>query len=59
MAPPLVVEGKVAKGETFKDIPDDMEVVPSPTDAFEGLLMSSCAARNPPDYIRFMAIYQV
>ncbi|XP_011180596.2 uncharacterized protein Tex2_1 isoform X1 [Zeugodacus cucurbitae] len=58
MAPPLVVEGKPEKGETFKDIPDDMEVVPSPTDAFEGLLMSSCAARNPPDYIRFMAIYQ-
>ncbi|XP_069968035.1 uncharacterized protein [Bactrocera oleae] len=59
MAPPLMVEGgKLTKGETFKDIPDDMEVVPSPTDAFEGLLMSSCAARNPPDYIRFMAIYQ-
>ncbi|XP_020717892.1 uncharacterized protein LOC101453123 isoform X2 [Ceratitis capitata] len=61
MAPPLVVEGKTDKtdkSETFKDIPDDMEVVPSPTDTFEGLLMSSCAARNPPDYIRFMAIYQ-
>ncbi|XP_018787857.1 PREDICTED: uncharacterized protein LOC108968336 isoform X2 [Bactrocera latifrons] len=59
IAPPLVVEGgKMAKGDAFKDIPDDMEVVPSPTDTFEGLLMSSCAARNPPDYIRFMAIYQ-
>ncbi|XP_036337201.1 uncharacterized protein LOC118747299 isoform X2 [Rhagoletis pomonella] len=58
MAPPLVVESKTEKSEMFKDIPDDMEVVPTPTDTFEGLLMSSSAARNPPDYIRFMAIYQ-
>ncbi|XP_054732223.1 uncharacterized protein LOC129240455 isoform X1 [Anastrepha obliqua] len=54
MAPPLVVESK----SEFKDIPDDMEVVLTPTETFEGLLMSSCAARNPQDYIRFMAIYQ-
>lgn len=26
---------------------------------FEGLLMASCAARCPADYIKFMSIYQV
>lgn len=27
--------------------------------AFEGLLLTSCAARGPPDYVKFMARFQV
>uniref|UniRef100_A0A1A9WPX7 SMP-LTD domain-containing protein n=1 Tax=Glossina brevipalpis TaxID=37001 RepID=A0A1A9WPX7_9MUSC len=30
----------------------------NPTDNFEGLIMTLCAARNQPDYIHFMSMYQ-
>lgn len=35
-----------------------MDVMPDDADTIEGLLMTSSAARNDADYIKFMALYQ-
>lgn len=56
-----IITNNTSKTTPDKELGDDSdpEVLTMPDETFEGLLMSSCAARNPADYIRFMALYQV
>lgn len=55
----VVPQATTEKDEAVENEDEFVDVMPDDADTIEGLLMTSSAARNDADYIKFMALYQV
>lgn len=56
---PAAVDEAEQMPDQFENITEDDLVETPKEEDFEGMIMSANVARNQPDYVRFMAIYQV
>lgn len=50
---------KKEKKDGEEAVADETELLIPPEEPFDGLLMTPCSARSHPDYVKFMAKYQV
>lgn len=57
-SPPAIDEAE-QPADQFENITEEDLMETPKEDDFEGMIMSANVARNQPDYVRFMAIYQV
>lgn len=45
--------------DTLDEVIDEDPTTDPQKDGYEGLIMNSDVARNPPEYVKFMTVYQV